>query len=613
VGGDDGGGGRCVDCAISPFQLLAPCAGKSYEATLTIQGGVPPFTWQVTSADLGGWAIHGDLQDPRRAVLTTGAVTTGVTALTVTATGSDQRSKSLPYTLVARDRCWMAYTSLADGASVLQLVDPFAAEIRAEPLDHNDDVHDFGFSPDGRYLVYSFGGSALYPHGQHLSLVQLSGNLKLNEQRLDFGEDAITSFSWSPDGSVLAVAFSVGNTGYLGAVTLPGVEVRSSVEATVGSELSWVGNELVAYHTDLWNLHPDDGYPSPADPEHYHASLFAELTQSGFSPPVEGDKAFLAPIVLLPTQKGFYTLGDPDQQYFTLLAGGGSQQGLHASASLISGNGDHSMALDGAGALRIFTAELGDVVAPVAVSETGETCTRPLAWAASADRMACVFDFADTSSSLPHGEVRFFDFAPNSPTLSMVGLAGSCNSPGPCPATGYRYDSVQAEGQARAFSRSGRWFAFTTSFEGFRWLHWIDLQAQAPVVSRLIGFESDGPSWVSFSPDERQLWVRLGTELALIDLAVPPPPSQLPFLPSGAGPGVDCSEDFMHDPQRYCASPPSDVEAVWAPDSLALAHRAADGLRVVDASQALTKPSRKLPGERCDYRCSGRLAFQPPD
>ncbi len=41
-------------------------------------------------------------------------------------------------------------------------------------LDHNTNVYDFRFSPDGRYLVYRYGADAQFPHGRHLALVELS-------------------------------------------------------------------------------------------------------------------------------------------------------------------------------------------------------------------------------------------------------------------------------------------------------------------------------------------------------------------------------------------------------------------------------------------------------
>lgn len=602
---------ECPDCVLTP-ELPSPCAHASYRVVLGIAGGEPPFRWNVKNGPRG-WSIGTSAGEPRQAILTAEDVKLGTNTVSVTAIGNDDRSTTRTYDLRARESCWFAHVSLSEAGPQLQLVDPLLAPDAPVSLAHNSDVYDFAFSPNGRYLAYSYGASEQHPHGQHLAVVELT---TWNEYRLSFG-DSVTSFAWSPSGTRLAAAFDDGNKSLLGAVVMPPPGSTASptalnpTEALVDSELSWIGEQFVSWHTDLSRLLPDDGFPGPGETEHYHAHLHAKLADSGFSPVVQNDLPFLAPVSLLPTSKGYYTLATPVR--FTPLGGVDVGDKWHTEGSLIAGSGNYSAMLGSDGRVQFVSAEVGTPEGIVATAKAEEKCNRLLAWAAETERVACVFDFADTSAEAPHGEIRFFDLAQDS-SLSMGRLPGVCGATDDCPEVGYRYDSARAAGQGRGFSRSGRWFAFATKEGGTPALFWTDLQAQPPTLHRTPpDFDlSEGPTWVSFSPDESLLLARLGDDLVLVQPAMPPAASAFPSVRSRLPPRDDCSENFTAEPRQYCGASPSEIEMAWAADSSAVAFRDAGELLVADTWHATIGPSTYVQvGMACDARCSRRLAFQP--
>jgi hypothetical protein len=575
---------------------------------VNVRGGTPPFRWQLPSAP-AGWSIHASPDNAREAIVEAEAASAGLTEISIIVTGSDERSAQQDYSLRSRESCWFAYVSLGQVGATLELLDPFA-EADAPTLLHNSGVYDFAFSPNGRYLAYAYGANEQYPHGQHLALVDLT---TLAQPIVSFGETAVTAFAWSPDGSRLAVAYSIGDASLVGAVAMTdaGVVSLSSVSASVGSELSWVGNSFVAYYTDASILYPND-FPAEAN---FRAASYAKLGPSGFEKPIDSVTPLPAPISLLPTSSGFYTLGQAYSARFTPV---GNEEYIddayHGESSLIGGSGAYSARIDLAdGALHILKAETGEGADPVAVSKPGDSCKLPLAWARGSERIGCVVDFADATADAPHGELRFFDLVSGSATLSSFSVPDACpHDDAGCVAPRYRYDSAGASGRGRGFSESGRFFAFTTLLGGQQALHWSDLQAMPPTVRHNAPSALGGPSWVSFSPDEAWLLARLGEKIVLTSPTATPNGSELLTLASSSAPASDCSDDFMLEPERYCGAQASELEQAWAPDSSAVAVRAAEELMIYDASYFPSLISAALRLSPCDARCSGRLAFQPP-
>ena len=152
---------------VLPEQLVAPCADRAYDTTLTVSGGQEPYQWALTPA-VPGWSIGPDPAHPSGGRLHSELVGAGETALSITATDAAGNSKRVGFTLSARTTCWFAYTAIQAGEPTLQLLDPFAEPPTPAVLGNNTGVYDFLFSPDGRYLAYRFGADATAPGADNL-------------------------------------------------------------------------------------------------------------------------------------------------------------------------------------------------------------------------------------------------------------------------------------------------------------------------------------------------------------------------------------------------------------------------------------------------------------
>src|SRR6185369_14836982 len=201
-GGGIGGGSDGEKFVILPNTLRRPCANQPYEASLTVSNGTAPYRWQVASAD---WTVAVAPTSTDHATLSTAHIGSGTTNLTVQVTDADGAGKTANFSLIARDACWFAYTTV-DGASgpKLKLLDPLTEPPTPHPFAHNDGVYDFQFSPNGQFLAYSFGRDATHPTGRHLALITLA---TLHEQVVDVLEDSLVAYSWSPDSKMIAVGF----------------------------------------------------------------------------------------------------------------------------------------------------------------------------------------------------------------------------------------------------------------------------------------------------------------------------------------------------------------------------------------------------------------------
>jgi hypothetical protein len=88
---DDGGAPPCEDCLISPVALAPGCAGHIYAATLRIEGGSAPYSWQLTQAP-EGWSVAAAATAEYQAVLHGDAVPQEGVTLTVKATDAHGQS-----------------------------------------------------------------------------------------------------------------------------------------------------------------------------------------------------------------------------------------------------------------------------------------------------------------------------------------------------------------------------------------------------------------------------------------------------------------------------------------------------------------------------------------
>jgi WD40 repeat protein len=619
LGGAPGAGGaapECESCVIRAEALDEPCAGRSYRATLSIAGGEPPFSWQV-SPNLEGWAITTSPDEPTQAILQSAQVAPGETELTVHVTDANGEQVSRSFTLAPRTSCWFAYTALGDEGPELRIVDPLAASPEPIALTYNANVFDFAFSPDGKYLAYSYGKDPDSPRGKHLALVDLE---TLADEAVSFGENRISAFAWSPDSTTLAAGFVADGTGYLGAIRVAQDESRiqatlAPTPAFVDTNLYWVGNQVVAYHAPVYEDGTEPGTFVTNNPDGIRTAFFVELGPSGFAPQDWSTQPFLPDVVMRATDDGFFMIGSGGFATFFYSLSEPESPAEHLDVALVSPSGNYSAAFESDDTLSILSAELGSF-APFAVAAQGQDCPMPLAWAHGAERIACLADIANQGTAT-HGEIRIFDLDPETQQLEMTTLADFCEDDvtalngASCAhqPDRYAYGSVLASGAARAFSGSGRWLAFTAVHEGKAFLYTADLALRPFGLTSSVYFERPSqrlPTRIAFSPDERHLLFQLGPSLTLRALdgkTVRPAPVDV-LTPSDY-----CAEDFTSAPDTYCANT-EQASLLWSPDSKAFAFRTAGAL-VVASLRSESLGTTSFPSAACDGQCSGRFGFQP--
>lgn len=625
-GGSGGHGGEgspeCELCLIREVRLDAPCAGSAYVAPLSVQDGKPPFEWQV-AASTPGWSITAT--DPTKAELKNPAVSAGPARITVTATDSQGESTSRVYDVVARDACWFAFTGVDDnGEGELLLFDPIARNPQAATLAHNEAVFDFQFSPDGRYVAYSYGASQASPRGAHLALVDLR---TLEDEQLSFGEDSISAFAWAPDSSALALSFVTDGQAYLGAVRLPAAG-SSAATATVSpvatfaaTELYWIANRFIAYHAPVYPdlAHPGTFVSGADNPAGLRTAFWVELGTAGLRPPRYGAETFPPNVTLRPTSAGFFMVTDtPPFTIFYALGDEPPYAATRGKISLLAPSGLYAAGFDPVteNRLRIDSAT-GSHNDSFAVSE--DDCPLPLAWAPQPERIACVADVWNDDGMTKHGELRFFTLPAAGGNLPMETLEGFCTEdvsplePSSCAIhlAEYAYGTDLARKTARAFSNDGRRFAFTSVFDGQAFLYLADL-ADGLSLDQAHYFswmgEPGQATRLSFSPDDQLLLFQLGSQLTLMNVIGGA--ERVP-LPDKLADTNKCTEDFSSAPDTYCGDTERTAPWVWAPDSNYLAYQTAGMLRVIDVSAPSGFDETRIPTKPCGVVCSGRFEFQP--
>jgi hypothetical protein len=606
----------CEGCGILPFELVAPCAGRPYRTALNATGGVPPYSWQLTPA-VEGWSITADPNEGARAWLEANAAPHGETTLTVRAIDSRGLVTRIEYEAQARETCWFAYTAAESGTGKLALVDALGRYAAPDELEHNSNVYDFQFSPDGRYLAYRYDADEQFPRGRHLALLELS---TLKERALKFKEDAVTAYAWSPDASVLAVGFSANGKLFLGGARLPAlgslddVTSLAGTEAFVEAELTWVGNDAVAYHAELLPdlANPGQFFSGADNPYHFRTPFYARLGVTSFTAPQFAEDSFEPKVFLRAARDGFWIINGLTTKFFPM-TGNPKDSVPHWGATLIAPSGNYSAMLEGE-TLQLLSARDGIFSMP-ASSKPDETCPMPLAWSLQ-DKVACVADVEHGPGLGSHGEVRFFDLEPSGQLLSMSSLLGACTDDirvgdsASCTALreGYGYGISEATGSPRAFSPSGRWFAFTRASLDNTYLYWADLQA-TPVRLNGALFLMHAPARLAFSPDSRRVAVQVGESLYLKTLSgVGAATHVTDGLPVEA-----CLEELPTAPRRYCGNTDLDAPFRWAGDSAALAYKKNGSVAVVDTSRLASSAHLTMDLPACEIPlCSGDFEFQPP-
>lgn len=604
-GGQGGEPDTCPTCTISPEHLTPACAGKPYQATFFVGGGVDPHTWYLDPQP-AGWSIGRTPDNPSAAVLHADAAPQKDMELTLVVKDARGLRRTFTLPLQVRTTCWFAYTSLSEAGPELHVLDPLAKAPSPPPLAHAVGTYDFQFSPDGTFLAYRYGADEEHPNGRHLSLLDLTN---FNEHALVFGEDSVISYAWSATSTVLAVAFETDGQTHLGGVRAPvpgsvaSPSPLTSTPAAVESELYWVADEFVAFHA--------------APVGQRRVPYYSQLGSAGFTAPRVVNLNYLPAVAMQPTDTGFYVISSGETDYNDLTDG--LWFGVaHRKIALVAPSGRYTAALTASGLPQLFPAETGRVDPVIEPADSTRTCSRLLAWAADRERIACVADVSNTDGS-HHGEIRIFDVSGASAWLEVSTLEGFC--PGDVDDTGidsclakregYSFSSVQAAGSARALSSSGRYLAFARTTSRFLYVYFADLDARpkriaSPRIFDLEGINSS-PLAFEFSPDERFLSVRYGPQLWLIE----PATGNKTWLDSNLADAASCSEDFPSGPQAYCGNGRPASAPVWSTDSRATAFRTSEGLTIIDLSPFPENDDRVLDAPACVGRCSGQFAFQP--
>jgi len=237
--------------------------------------------------------------------------------------------------------------------------------------------------------------------------------------------------------------------------------------------------------------------------------------------------------------------------------------------------------------------------------------------------MACVANVEGDPSGTAHGEIRVFDLDGTSLTGGI--LRGFClkstdgiTAP-ECAALEYDFGEQSSQQQARAFSPSGNWLAFSTSASDTtnadNYLYLADLRSSTFVMKRKDHSDvtpATSHIAIAFSPDEHYLIQQRDVVLTVHGVPVTGggrDPQKLPkFAKHSPAP---CSEDFSSARDRWCGDARTSALLAWSSESRSFAYRATDGLAVVDLDGFPTTDTRILLADECQDECSNQFDFQP--
>jgi WD40 repeat protein len=578
------GGGVCRSngLEIQPCPLPAPCLGEAYDVQLTVTGGTAPYVWAASASE--GLSVS-----------TTGRVigvaqASGELAVHM----SDAAGLTLEQTLSFEPRrsCWFAYTAAeASTQGSVELFDPILSAGLPErglklprDLPAGERALDFQFSPDGHFLA--------------VRVMDLSGVSRLElfeapgwreREFLSSAPGNIQGYAWSPDSSALAMTTREGASDFLTGVRVSsGPEGASTITplpavpfpVPVDSAPLWFGADRVAFHGQWLDADPDSS-------RIYHT----RLTANGFEVIATRIGSYSQSSLRLTARgEGFFAVVQfmdlPAVVDFLYPIPGGLAFTPHASDVALAPSSGHVARAIPPNQLVVTRgsedqpSEDGLGLRTLAVAQG---CEFLLAWSSQSERLACV------TSGEPGGSIRIFD---------LDAPSGSLDSPGIVEGT-YSYDEISASLRRRAFSTTGRWFAFSTGPELFV----VDVSRERYLVDTPARFTPPGSdvAELSFSPDERQLLQHQGNTLWLHTLEPASEPATVSLLLPGT-PG--CSE--VGSAINWCGTTGETAGLMWSADSRAAAYR-------TSTADALVL-SRSGAGQPLMIGCGagvGAYAFQP--
>ncbi len=602
-----------------PFVLPNPCGTDLYKTSLDVQGGVGPYQWHVDSPATG-WTITEQPNWDDGSHVELSGVANGKTNVHLTITDRLGFVIHSAHELVPRSACYFAHVSGGASGGKLALHDPLLTIDASARLGNNHGVNDFRFSPNGRFLAYRYGAGALHPQGAHLSLFDLSSQ---QDQALDFGPGVVDAYAWSADSSVLAVALSVNGQSQLAGArptsTAAGTNVAYLQPTVVGyaiePNLHWVDSQFVTFFAA-----PP---PELKAPSGIRSLYYTRLTTSAFAAPIANTDVGYEPGELTiagVANSVFVTSPANNQSTFYSIRLDNTFSHNHRTNFLDPSARFSASTI--AKALKVFT--VSDALHPFQTSKAEEKsqCPKLLTWAGKRERIACVASVAAANTS--HGELRIFEVGTQqNAELVPSTVTGWClkdaEGNGSCSSTEYDYDEASSDAQPRSFSPSGTWLAFVSSSQrGGRALNWAQLDSATKRLSRkitLAAMASGAPSAFAFSPSERHLLFRNGSQLWSYSLAGNRNGVEDYRIDAALDPAAasNCSDDFVSAPRRWCGAERAAEELVWSrePSTELFAYRKGEQLFAVElASYGVERHPFAAPP--CADACSGQFEFQPP-
>jgi hypothetical protein len=614
---------QCDTCVLDPPELPNPCGSDHYSTALSIVGGISPYHWQV-SATTGTWLVAPQPNSTDGSHVTLSGDPSGAADLTVTVTDHAGYEKSVVYSIVPRSACYFAFVAPGTNGPALTLRDPLLAIDATGNLTSNHGVYDFQFSPDGRFLVYRYGEDSAHPTGAHLSLLDLSA---MQDQAFDFQEDTVDAYAWSPDATVLAVAFTASGQSELSGIRLASAgsgaaftKLTSMVASDpVQSNLYWVDSSFVAFYSATT--------PDLFVPPGFVSVFYAPLETGSFDAPVAiQDEAYQPGIVVAPAPGGLFVTSPVEHESTFNSVSVDDAFDENNRQNIVDPAGRFSAAVLNK-ALQLFQATDNSTPFETSGSDAGSDCPKLLTWASNRERIACVAHVSQTATSW--GEIRIFDAGSATPlVLAPSVVQGSCLKDvngvpigGQCTTSEYDYDESTSVAQPRLLSASGNWLAFVTGAQSgaIGTLYWADLTAKPISLSRRVGTsitQAGSAVALAFSPSERYLLHQNGNELIAHRLSAGPlDGGELSIETSLSAPtAAPCSEDFVTAPTRWCGGANGSPSFVWSPDGAfdVFAYRKLDQLIVVELIGQSFIP-HPIAASACDGTCSGQYAFQPPN
>jgi hypothetical protein len=567
--------------------LPAPCLGARYGEALSVEGGEPPYIWSELDAPPG---LHFDPDSQRMDGVALGD---GVLAVEVTDDVGHTIRKSYP--VQARGSCWLGYLASVPGPTRLELVDGRLLERQPEnarrafpPEPSSEPVLDFAFSPDGRFIAYRLGND---PGALGLELVRvLDGAV----QPLDAG-GGVSAYAWSTDATTLAVAYSAGGVRRLRGFDVAAVDTSpeaagstlSGVRRLAATASPGVDSAVTAYDLSRWAFLSRDA----AAPERLRLITTARVAAGFSSAAQHAELEFSSAARLLQARDGVF-VADTDSGLHQFFASAGGAPVAHAREVVVSPSGLLTgLARDGA--LQVYAAsESSDAAAPPLASAGG--CDTLLAWASARERVACAVVRGGRN------QVTFFDQLGSSADLGELLAMPEA----------YAFATGGHAGHRRAFSRSGRWFAFSTDLE----LLVARVQADGAHLAFAVPASLLGTTLASiaFSPDETLLAIGAGNALSVVNLEQGLDSLRV-ISPSVSLAGV-CGERFVDGADQFCGSALVAGEPAWSSDSQLVTFRSALGtLQLIDLSLAGRGGSPLSPDSDCSEGCSSPATarFQP--